>query len=595
MQIAPCLRRGGRVALASLALAVSQINATSFVVQHQSPGASTLRAVAGHADRMVAVGDAGWVLVSDDGLTWSNRTPPVAQALRGVAYGNSVFVAVGETGTILHSPDGEHWTRAPATEDEADLNAIAFADGMFFAVGAAGTLRVSTDGRTWTARDTGFAEDFTSAAVGHAGWRFLIGGAGGIVLRSRDLQSWTQGLMALDDVAGVAATSTAEGQVFVSAAGECLIEESRAHVSAEGVASTTSRWASGALINRPVAGVTAAPDGAIAFGPAGTLIQESTTYFGRRWRPLDPVVGADLHGGATIGAHTYVVGAEATILRSGAVTPGYLVNLSTRAYIAPPAAIHAGFVLTGAGTQTILVRGIGPGLTGHGVGDALSTPRLQVFDQSGAQLGENRSWQDQAEAGAVRAAAELTGAFALGEGVADGALLLELPAGVYSAVVSSATTATGTALVEIYQVPGALGFAAGPRLANLSTRATVSAVTSPLIAGFRVVGDVPRQLLIRGVGPTLAEFGVSPTISRIDLALHNGSFFTRSGGTWGFTVSEAGANRAAAQLAGAFPLVEGSSDMALRATVDAGSYSAMIYTDEEASGEVLVELYDLAP
>src|SRR5206468_1099790 len=62
-----------------------------------------------------------------------------------------------------------------------------------------------------------------------------------------------------------------------------------------------------------------------------------------------------------------------------------LVNLSSRVRIAPDAnrTLIAGFVIGGLQPKRVLLRGIGPALTGFGVTGALVNPRLQIFDSAG--------------------------------------------------------------------------------------------------------------------------------------------------------------------------------------------------------------------
>jgi len=51
----------------------------------------------------VAVGNAGKLLTSPDGVTWTARDSGTGQPLFGVAYGHGTFVAVGYNGTIIQS------------------------------------------------------------------------------------------------------------------------------------------------------------------------------------------------------------------------------------------------------------------------------------------------------------------------------------------------------------------------------------------------------------------------------------------------------------------------------------------------------------
>jgi len=111
----------------------------------------------------------------------------------------------------------------------------------------------------------------------------------------------------------------------------------------------------------------------------------------------------------------------------------------------------------------VLVRGIGPGLTAFGIANALADPFLTVFDSTGKVLAQNDNWgtpvavfagQVVAAAADITAADLATGAFALTAGSKDAALIVTLPPGAYTAQVTGVGGVTGTALVEIYEVPG---------------------------------------------------------------------------------------------------------------------------------------------
>jgi hypothetical protein len=99
-----------------------------------------------------------------------------------------------------------------------------------------------------------------------------------------------------------------------------------------------------------------------------------------------------------------------------------------------------------------LVRAIGPGLTQFGVRGVLADPRLTLFSGS-TVLAANDQWYEAPNAVALAAAAQQVGAFRLRAETADAGLLLTLPAGSYTAQVSGGEGASGTALVEVYEVP----------------------------------------------------------------------------------------------------------------------------------------------
>jgi hypothetical protein len=143
--------------------------------------------------------------------------------------------------------------------------------------------------------------------------------------------------------------------------------------------------------------------------------------------------------------------------------PTELVNISARGTVSPGAgALIGGFVISGTSNETVLIRGVGPGLTAFGIANALTDPVLNVYDSNGNLVASNRSWGVQVPAGpdqqAVSASGIISadttaGAFALTVGSADTALLASLPPGAYTFEVTSASNSTGQALGEVYLLP----------------------------------------------------------------------------------------------------------------------------------------------
>lgn len=143
--------------------------------------------------------------------------------------------------------------------------------------------------------------------------------------------------------------------------------------------------------------------------------------------------------------------------------PNRLINISARGAVSPGSgALIGGFVVSGSSNETVLVRGVGPGLTQFGVANALADPVLRVFDAGGNLVASNLSWGTQVAAGpdqesvtaaGIVSAESSTGAFALGAGSADTALIASLPPGSYTFEVTSASNSTGEALGEVYELP----------------------------------------------------------------------------------------------------------------------------------------------
>lgn len=132
-----------------------------------------------------------------------------------------------------------------------------------------------------------------------------------------------------------------------------------------------------------------------------------------------------------------------------------LINTAVRAQVGTGAEVLIPGLVIGAGqAKTVLIRAVGPSLSGEpfNVPNALAQPVLTLF--SGSQsLATNQGWTTASNAAAIRATAGRVGAFALTEGSTDSAMLVPLSPGAYTIQVSGAHNATGIALVEIYEVP----------------------------------------------------------------------------------------------------------------------------------------------
>lgn len=137
---------------------------------------------------------------------------------------------------------------------------------------------------------------------------------------------------------------------------------------------------------------------------------------------------------------------------AGGAGSARLINVSARSAVGTGSGILiAGFVVSER-MRAVLIRGIGPALTGFGVGGALGNPQLKIFQ--GAQVvAENNDWSVSSNGSAIAASAQVVGAFVLPANSQDAALLLTLPPGAYTAQISGVNNTTGVALVELYEVP----------------------------------------------------------------------------------------------------------------------------------------------
>ena len=65
--------------------------------------------------------------------------------------------------------------------------------------------------------------------------------------------------------------------------------------------------------------------------------------------------------------------------------------------------------------------------------------------------------------------------------------------------------------------------AVGPRVLNLSTRGTVSTGDNVLINGFIITGTDPKTVVLRALGPSLSDFGLSGVLADPVLSVYNSS------------------------------------------------------------------------
>jgi len=126
-------------------------------------------------------------------------------------------------------------------------------------------------------------------------------------------------------------------------------------------------------------------------------------------------------------------------------------------------------------------------------------------------------------------------------------------------------------------------------LRNLSARGAVGAGDKSLIAGFHVVGTSPKQVLIRAIGPSLSQYGVSGALSNPALQLYSGSSLVETNDNWGGSASVA----AAAGQVGAFALGGESQDATLLMTLNPGLYTAVVTGVGGDTGVAMVEVYDV--
>jgi sugar lactone lactonase YvrE len=159
----------------------------------------------------------------------------------------------------------------------------------------------------------------------------------------------------------------------------------------------------------------------------------------------------------------------------------------------------------------------------------------------------------------------------------------------------SVTVTNGQGSVTSNVATLSLATEATPRLVNLSTRAFVGTGSNIVIAGFVVSGPPgsSEQVLVRGVGPTLASFGVSAVLANPVLTVIDSTGAVVASNTgWGTGADPAGV-AAATTAVGAFTLPSGSADSAVLATLAPGAYTVEVAGQGQSTGIGLAEVYEV--
>lgn len=267
-------------------------------------------------------------------------------------------------------------------------------------------------------------------------------------------------------------------------------------------------------------------------------------------------------------------------------TQAHLVNLSTRVQAGGTAGTPiCGFVVGGDQTLPVLVRGVGPTLGLFGLSDTLPTPTVKLHSPDGS-ITPFSGW-------AASRASDMSavGAFGLKSGSNDAATFLTLGAGMYSADVTDANSATGVVLLETYDASDGAG--ANTKLINASTLGFVGKDDKAMFTGFVVKGAGSVKILIRAVGPSLAAFGINDRLADPRIQVFQGTSVLADNDDWG-TRSDGvpvAIIQNAAGAVNAFSINANSKDAAILRDFTEGTYSAQISGVNGAIGTAIVELY----
>jgi outer membrane protein assembly factor BamB/subtilisin family serine protease len=576
------------------------LSLTDSLWQFATEGATTGSAAVA-ADGTIYIGggtpDLNFYALAPDGkLKWRYQAPgSVNNAAPAIGSDGTIFFG-GSDGTVTAlKPDGTRlWQRALGAGSLSVSPALGI-DGTIYLHGTDGflyALSPSTGATLW--RFLVAATSFASPSVGPDGTIYQVSELGYLfAIRPDGTQKWrftyvgdTFSTPAIDAAGNVYFTSYTESQLFC--------------VSPEG----SVRWifdsaSTGSLVSTSP---TLSADGSAAyFGSNNRYVYAINTSDGSlRWRTqventiLSSTAAVDANGVIYIGCYDnrlYAINSDGTIkrtwdtgqiIRSSPVIAGrtlYVASSDSKLYafdIGADAAngawtqYHQNSRRTGRYSAGALALTFEP----QPVSTIASLPYILAVSATGSEPFTFQWFKDGAPiAGATSAIYVVNNS-------------VPADAGSYTATVTNAQGSVTTRPVSVALEPLVV-----PRVTNFSIRANAGTSAQTMIIAFRVGPGGGKPMLIRGVGPGLARFGVADTLVDPQLQLLSGTTLVQSNDNWG---NDAAITAATTRLS-AFPLPAGSADAAVLRTLAPGNYTAQVVGAANSAGIAIAEIYDTDP
>ena len=257
-----------------------------------------------------------------------------------------------------------------------------------------------------------------------------------------------------------------------------------------------------------------------------------------------------------------------------------LMDLSTRGVTyTRNNVLIGGFIVQGSQPAQLVVRCLAFSLASFGVPNALADSVIELHDANNV-IASNDDWFTSSDAETISSYHRDP------PNSIESALLVTLNPGNYTAIVRSFSNAqqpatTGVALFEVYDLRRS-----GSRLGNVSTRGHVGTGDNILIGGLIVGGSAPKPVVVRALGPTLTQFGVTGVLADPNLELRdlNGNLL-EANDDW-----QQSPEAATISAEGMAPL--NAKESAMAPTLSPGNYTALVSGVGGTTGTALVEVYD---
>ena len=238
----------------------------------------------------------------------------------------------------------------------------------------------------------------------------------------------------------------------------------------------------------------------------------------------------------------------------------------------------AGFIIQGNVSKPVLLRGMGPSLSALGVSDVLLDPILELRGPSSSIM-TNDNWVDSPQR------SEFEGGPFQPSDNRESVVLGTLSAANYTALLTGKDNSAGVGLVEVYDRDQSVDAV----LANISTRGFVQANENVMIGGF-ILGNSSNnaQIAVRGVGPSLAQFGLNPVLAdpALELRNANGELLISNEDWMDDPVT-------AAQLTANGLGLSDSKESGIFTSLPPGQFTAILAGQDGGIGIGLIEIYNL--
>ncbi|HEY6154835.1 MAG TPA: hypothetical protein VIW07_13935 [Candidatus Udaeobacter sp.] len=278
--------------------------------------------------------------------------------------------------------------------------------------------------------------------------------------------------------------------------------------------------------------------------------------------------------------------------------PAQLENISTRAFVQTGDNVMiGGFIVQGTEPKRVIIRAIGPelGAPPYNVPGALADPTLELHDATGALIASNDNWHQTIIGGIITSQqwVDIQNSGYVPGDTRESAIIAELPAGNYTAIVRGVNNTIGVALVEAYD----LSPETDSILGNISTRGFVRTGDNVMIGGFIVQGSAPTKVIIRAIGPELGgpPYNVPGALADPTLELHDSTgTLIASNDNWQHTIIGGIITRnQAVDIRNSGHAPGNPLESAIIADLPAGNYTAIVRGINNMTGVGLVEVYGL--